>query len=76
MENNFICQYCGENTYNVDIDYLSGANHLSCALEAEIKEKNKGTERKQILISTDIIYNTPNDIELGAKIRQIYNSNL
>ena len=29
------CQYCGEDTSNVDYDYLHGFDHLSCALKAE-----------------------------------------
>jgi len=112
----FTCSYCGKDTSGVDYDYLSGYNHLSCALEAEMKEKgeydtcimcgvetpykrnvhidlrtgyiegagqlckacyDRGTERRQILIPADIpadiIYNTPNDMELGAKVRLIYN---
>jgi hypothetical protein len=32
-----ICAYCGQDTYEVDIDYLVGANHLSCILSAEQK---------------------------------------
>jgi len=35
------CQYCGEDTYDVDIDYLAGTDHLSCALEAEMREKGE-----------------------------------
>ena len=35
------CQYCGKDTYDVDIDYLSGTDHLSCALEAEMREKGE-----------------------------------
>ena len=31
----FTCNYCGKNTSEVDYDYLSDYNHLSCALEAE-----------------------------------------
>jgi|TARA_R110000868_G_scaffold9602_17_gene47365 hypothetical protein len=29
------CQYCGKDTYDVDIDYLFGFNHIECALNAE-----------------------------------------
>ena len=108
------CKYCGKDTSEVEYDYLSGYDHLSCALEQEMKSSEmdlcimcgaqtpyaksipidyrygyvegagqlckscyeRGTERKQILIPSDLVYNTPNDQELGAKIRQIYNSNL
>ena len=27
-----ICAYCGKDTYDVDIEYLIGGNHLSCVL--------------------------------------------
>ena len=30
-----ICAYCGQDTFDVDIEYLVGPNHLSCALAAE-----------------------------------------
>jgi hypothetical protein len=44
-----ICAYCGKNTYDVDIEYLIGGNHLSCvlmdqlsdAIDKEEKSKNK-----------------------------------
>ena len=71
------CVLCGAETpfkrsTHVDFryGYVEGAGQLckSCY--------DRGTERRQILIPADIIYNTPNDMELGAKVRQIYNSNL
>ena len=105
------CQYCGKDTYDVDIDYLSGIDHLSCALEAEMREKgeydlcvmcgvetpykrnvhidlrtgyiegagqlcpncySRGTERGAIAVDYNIILGTPNDQELGAKVRALY----
>ena len=33
-----ICVYCGKNTYDVDIEYLIGGNHLSCVLMDELAE--------------------------------------
>lgn len=27
------CKYCGQDTSNIDYDYLDGYNHLSCTLE-------------------------------------------
>ena len=30
-----MCSYCGQDTYNLDWDYLVGHNHLSCILAAE-----------------------------------------
>ena len=68
------CVLCGAETpYDVTthVDnrygYIEGAGQLC-------KEcYNRGTERRQIVIPADIIYNTPNDQELGAKVRNIYN---
>jgi hypothetical protein len=114
----FICNYCGKDTSEVDYDYLSNYDHLSCALEAEkaakqeeqnpfdlyedcimcgkkttvsktthidfrdgyiegagqlcIKCWNKGTERRHMTIPMNLVYDTPNDQELGAKVRQLY----
>ena len=71
------CVLCGEVTpykRSTHIDYrygyVEGAGQLckSCY--------DRGTERRQIVIPADLVYNTPNDQELGEKIRQIYNSNL
>ncbi len=77
MENNTqfeTCIVCGKLT-NTPIDmhidyrtgYIEGAGQLchSCW--------TKGTDRRQILIPTSLIYNTPNDQELGNKVRKIYN---
>ena len=39
MENSlFTCQFCGKDTIEVEYDYLSGTDHLSCALESEFKK--------------------------------------
>jgi hypothetical protein len=35
----WVCSYCGKNTYNDDIDYLFGTNHIGCALEEDIKNR-------------------------------------
>jgi len=50
-----ICAYCGKNTYDVDIEYLIGGNHLSCVLTDQLsdaldKEKNMN-KKKQLEIS-------------------------
>ena len=45
-----ICAYCGKNTYDVDIEYLIGGNHLSCVLIdqlAETLEKEKKMNKKK-----------------------------
>ena len=35
----WICSYCGENTYKTDSDYLIGVDHLQCALNNEKEKK-------------------------------------
>ena len=45
-----LCAYCGKNTYDVDIEYLIGNNHLSCVLMdqlAESLEKEKKMNKKK-----------------------------
>jgi len=38
MENSlFTCQYCSKDTSEIEYDYLSGTDHLSCTLESEFK---------------------------------------
>ena len=47
-----ICAYCGKNTYDVDIEYLIGGNHLSCVLMdqlAETLDKEKKMNKKKPL---------------------------
>lgn len=34
------CNYCGKNTYNDDVEYLFGTNHISCALTEDIKNRS------------------------------------
>jgi hypothetical protein len=111
------CQYCGQDTSEVDIDYLVDFDHLSCALNAEQKQRketnpieqcvmcgadtqyrfhdhidtrigyiegagqlctkcwNKGTERRHMTIPMNLVYDTPNDQELGAAVRRLYYEN-
>jgi len=111
------CQYCGKDTSDVDMDYLSNYDHLGCALDAEMQAKketeeyedcvlcgdkttilrsthvdfrtgyiegagqlcikcwNKGTDRRHMTVPMSMVYDTPNDQELGAKVRQLYYEN-
>ena len=111
------CQYCGKDTSEVDMDYLSDYDHLSCALDVEMQAKketdeyencilcgdktnvlrsthidfrtgyiegagqlcikcwNKGTDRRHMAVPMSMVYDTPNDQELGAKVRQLYYEN-
>lgn len=75
MENNPIdkCILCGEDTkyrFNDHVDmrvgYIEGAGQL-CT-----KCNNQATERRHLAVPMNLIYDTPNDSELGAKIRQMY----
>ena len=67
------CVLCGNETpytRSTHIDYrygyVEGCGQLckSCY--------DRGTERQQLLVPTDMVYNTPNDAELGAKVRKMY----
>jgi hypothetical protein len=75
MENNPIekCILCGKDTtyhFNDHIDfrigYIEGAGQLckSC--------HDRGTNRNYMTIPENLVYNTPNDQELGGKVREIY----
>ena len=114
----FTCQYCGKDTSAVEYDYLSGTDHLSCALQQEQNQKNPiekcvicGTDtqyrfrtpidfrynyvegagqlcnkcankdeepialdshRNLFTVSEYTVLSTPNDQELGNKLRQLY----
>jgi hypothetical protein len=40
-----LCAYCGKNTYDVDIEYLIGGNHLSCVLMDELSDAIDGEQK-------------------------------
>ena len=70
------CVLCGEDTayrYNDHIDtrvgYIEGAGQLC------IKCWNRGTDRRHMTVPMSMVYDTPNDQELGAKVRQLYYEN-
>ena len=70
------CVLCGVETIykrstHVDMrhGYIEGAGQL-CT-----KCWNKGTERRHMAIPMNLVYDTPNDQELGYKVRQLYNEN-
>jgi hypothetical protein len=45
-----LCAYCGKNTYDVDIEYLIGGNHLSCVLMDQLSDaidKEKKMNKKK-----------------------------
>jgi hypothetical protein len=127
METSYTCQFCGKDTSEVEYDYLSGTDHLSCTLQSEFKNNpiekcvicgeptqyrfndhidyrfnyvegagqlcvkcgDKGhneisdpyeieplgtsnPSHMLILVDETTIVYTPNDAELGAKVRKIY----
>jgi hypothetical protein len=77
MENNPIdkCVMCGKDTpyrFNDHIDirigYVEGAGQ-GC-YQAHICSQERS--RRLITVSEELIYSTPNDQELGGKVREIY----
>jgi hypothetical protein len=77
MENNPIekCLICGKDTpyrFNDDVDtrigYIEGAGQGCYQSQICNEEPNK----QLITISEELIYSTPNDQELGNKVRKIY----
>ena len=124
METSYICQFCGKDTSEVEYDYLSGTDHLSCALQSEFKNnpieqcvicgeptqyrfndhidyrfnyvegagqlcskcyhfdtisvtKDENpipldSHRQLFTVSEYMVLSTPNDQELGNKVRKLY----
>jgi hypothetical protein len=70
----YICQFCGKDTSNVEYDYLNGYDHLSCTLEQEIFIP-LDSDKKLFTVSNYTVLSTPNDQELGAKVRKLYYEN-
>jgi hypothetical protein len=71
-----VCIICGvETPYDFEthidmrIGYIQGIGQLCKACY------NKGSERVNTLIPNSIIEDTPNDQELGNKVRNIYHQN-
>lgn len=67
------CILCGvetpyDDTTHVDlrVGYIEGAGQL-CS-----KCYRQGTNRIHIAVPENLIVNTPNDMELGEKVRQLY----
>jgi len=56
----YTCQYCGKDTSEIEYDYLSGTDHLSCTLESEFK--NNPIEKCIICgVDTQYRFRTPID---------------
>ena len=67
------CILCGVETpydYNTHIDmrlgYIEGAGQLCSACW------DRGNDRSMLAVPEYIIRNTPNDMELGGKVRNLY----
>ncbi len=69
MSEEYICQFCGLPTENTAVDCVWGGDHLTCVLEAEMEEYHV----LHLAVPIELIADTPNDMELGKKIRQLYN---
>lgn len=72
------CILCGvetayDETTHVDmrVGYMEGIGQLCSKCYREGK-----TSRKHIAVPVSLIQNTPNDMELGIKVREIYYENL
>lgn len=71
-----ICIVCGAKThvkFSTHIDYRTG--YIEGAGQLCRSCYDRGTERKHITVPVDMIYNTPNDFDLGSKVRQLYYEN-
>ena len=67
------CIMCGKKTTvskTTHIDFRDG--YIEGAGQLCIKCWNKGTDRRHLAVPMSTIYDTPNDAELGSKIRQLY----
>ena len=71
----WVCDICGENTFEVDSDYIgSGTNHLGCELEVEKREKNWSQKKHEAKVFDD---DSDENVKFRNKIfekqKQIYN---
>jgi hypothetical protein len=67
MSTPYICQFCGKPTDEVETD------HLPCILSFEHEQRKVNfPDRRLLLVGVQLIKNTPNDQELGAKVRKLY----
>ena len=67
------CIMCGKKTTvskTTHIDFRDG--YIEGAGQLCYRCYNKGTDRRHLAVPMSTIYDTPNDAELGAKIRQLY----
>ena len=75
---NETCILCGKETtvdVNTHIDFRDGYVEGAGQLCIECYQKDNQSSRNHITIPENLIKDTPNDTELGAKIRQFYQDN-
>ena len=70
------CIMCGKKTTvskTTHIDFRDG--YIEGAGQLCIKCWNKGTEHRHMTVPMNLVYDTPNDAELGAAVRRLYHEN-
>lgn len=70
--------YDFETHIDMRIGYIEGAGQLctKCYFgEDNVKQSSSVQPKVTVLVDRDTILNTPNDMELGAKVRQLYYEN-
>jgi hypothetical protein len=71
-----VCVLCGKDTPYVKSTHIDFRNHyIEGAGQLCQSCYNRGTSREHLAIPTYLITDTPNDQELGAKIRKFYYDN-
>ena len=69
--NKWVCGICGENTYDVDSDYLSGVNHMSCLLKEEMSTKPNNQENKFNVLKDEISSIKEALIRFESKLKEL-----
>jgi hypothetical protein len=70
----WICDYCGKNTYNDDCEYLFGKNHIGCVLSEDIK--NREHSDPDYILDSNLRKFTELEAELRHTKRQLVNLEL
>ena len=68
-----LCIMCGKETaydFETHIDYRTG--YIEGAGQLCTSCYTRGTNHNYIAVPEHLIYNTPNDQELGGKVRELY----
>ena len=70
----WICDYCGKNTYNDDCEYLFGKNHIGCVLSEDIN--NREHSDPDYILYSNLRKLTELEAELRHTKRQLVNLEL